>query len=205
MVKPRLSSRLAAICFAAILLQLALGTALGGTTHPARYGRPFCGVAIEPVTLGETTSIVRAGRCFATFAEEVGYLSHGRLRLPAGASADQFSLGQLNASIQGVTIIGRDYEDPNYSCNVFGPCLDWTVDNDFGCTGGRNYVAASMPVVGGFNWNNQVSSTKAFAGCSTNQNFENTNYGGALLNCLPNCAGMGVMNDATSSKQWRDL
>lgn len=160
---------------------------------------------IEPVAAGETASKVHSGRCFATFAQSMAYATNGRIQLASDASRKEYSLEQLSAVAAGSTIIGRDYEDPSYSCNTFGPCLDWVVGNDFGCTGGRNYVASTMPTVDGFNWNDQLSSTKAYAGCSRNQNFEHSSYGGALRNCLPNCSTMGVMNDATSSKQWRDV
>jgi hypothetical protein len=200
-----LRARLVALCMVAALLQLTIVATMAAGPRQERFERPNCVVFIDPVAEGETTSRVHSARCFSTFAEAMAYASGGRLKLAANASRDQYSLAELSASTAGVTIIGRDYEDPNYSCNIFGPCLDWTVNNDFGCTGGRNYVASSMPTVDGFNWNDQLSSTKAFAGCSRNQNFEHANYGGALRNCLPNCATMGVMNDATSSKQWRDV
>lgn len=198
-------ARLVAWCMVAAILHLTTVATVAAGPKDQRFDRPNCVVFIDPVAGGETASRVHSGRCFSTFAQAMAYASGGRLQLAPNASRDQYSLSELSATTAGVTIIGRDYEDPNYSCNIFGPCLDWTVSNDFGCTGGRNYVAASMPTVDGFNWNDQLSSTKAFAGCSRNQNFEHANYGGALRNCLPNCATMGVMNDATSSKQWRDV
>ncbi len=180
-------------------------TALGARSRERVYERPNCVVFIEPLAPGETTSPVHSGRCFRTFSEEMAYATGGRLQLAPDTSRDQFTLEQISALAAGTTIIGRDYEDPSFSCNAFGPCLDWVVQNDFGCTGGRNYVAASMPTVGGFNWNDQVSSAQAFAGCSRYQHYEHTNYGGAVLDCASGCATMGVMNDATSSEKWFDV
>jgi hypothetical protein len=200
MSTPHVGVRIAMACTVVALLQITALPALAESSHEQRHERPYCVVFIEPLALGQAASTVRDLRCFRSYAEGVTYATGGRLRLAANASPKQLTEAQLNAAT-GSSLIGRDYEDPNYDCNIFGPCLDWWVDNDFGCTGGRNYVATSMPS----GWNDQVSSTKAFTGCSRNQNFENTNYGGALLTCLPNCATMGVMNDATSSKQWRDV
>lgn len=205
MSKPRLRARLAALCFGAAILQLSTVPAVGATGRAQVYERPHCVVKIEPLARGETVSEVRSGLCFRTFAEEMAYATGGRLRLAPDVSREQFSEAQLSAAAQGSTIIGTDWEDPNFSCNIFGPCLDWVVGNDFGCTGGRNYVAASMPIVNGFNWNDQVSSSKAYAGCSRYLHYEHANYGGAVLNCSPQCAIMGVMNDATSSEKWFDV
>ena len=50
----------------------------------------------------------------------------------------------------------------------------------------------------------QVSSSKAYAGCSRYDHWENNNGQGAKINYSPQCATMGVMNDATSSERWFD-
>jgi hypothetical protein len=205
MHKPRISARLTAICVAAALLSVAAAPVMGAASRAPTFERPNCVVFIDPVAAGETTSEVHGARCFKSFSEAMAYATGGRVKLPANASRESYSIDAINAIVAGESLIGRDYEDPDYSCNIFGPCLDWWVQNDFGCNGGRNYVAPTMPTVNGFNWNDQISSTKAFTGCSSNKNYEHTNYGGAVLTCTPNCSGMGAMNDKTSSKQWRDL
>lgn len=205
MHKPRISARLTALCIAAALLQLAMAPVMGASNRVTTFERPNCVVFIEPVAAGATTSKVYGARCFRTFAEATAYATGGRVSLPADASRERYSSDDIDALAAEESHIGTDYEDPNYSCNIFGPCLDWWVPNEFGCTGGRNYVAPTMPIIGGFNWNDQISSTKAYTGCSSNKNYEHINYGGAVLTCTPNCSGMGAMNDHTSSKQWRDL
>lgn len=162
---------------------------------------PHCVVTIEPLVSGAAASRVHNLRCFSTFAEAIDNATGGGVKLGPDTRPAQLTDATLATTVSGQTIIGIDYEDPNFDVNVFGPSLTWQVSNDFGCTGGHNYVAASMPS----GWDNQVSSAKAFAGCSRYIHYENTNYGGANLNCSASCASMGVMNDATSSEKWFDV
>lgn len=215
----RFALRVGVICSVAAMLLLSAVPALGvtgqqqrferpsalsavGASSSERYERPYCVAFAQSTSLtGLATSDVRPGRCFETYRDAVAYATGGRLQLVSGASPKDVSAVQLSESALGSTMIGRDYEDPNYDCNIFGPCLEWWVGDDHGCFGGHDYVASSMPS----GWDNQVSSTQAYAGCSRNKNFEHPNYAGAVLTCKPNCATMGVMNDATSSKKWFDV
>jgi len=139
-----------------------------------------------------------ATACFASFAQAISYATNGAVALSSSASPTDFTDEMATASA-GSTIIGIDWEDPNFQCCFAGWSYSWTVANDYGCVGGRNYYVDGMGSM-----DNQVSSAKAYAGCSRYDHWEH-NYGqGARINCAPECATMGVMNDATSSERWFD-
>lgn len=57
------------------------------------------------------------------------------------------------------TIIGIDWEDPNFECCLFGWSYSWEVGNDYGCYNNHNYYVDSLGSM-----DNQVSSAKAYAG-----------------------------------------
>lgn len=136
--------------------------------------------------------------CFPTFAQAISHATDGAVALPLSASPLDFT-DQMATASAGSSVIGIDWEDPNFECCFAGWSYTWTVANDYGCTGGRNYYVDGMGSM-----DNQVSSAKAYGGCSRYDHWEH-NYGqGARINCAPSCATMGVMNDATSSERWFD-
>ncbi len=184
------------VTLALLALQLTI-TPVGAAGDRAR---PHCVVTIEPVKPSESESREHSLRCYARFSDAIADATDGHLRLHPDTQPYELTAGQVAASA-GPTVIGIDYEDPNYDVNFFGPSLTWSVGNEFGCLGGRNYSAAAMPA----GWDNQVSSAKAFAGCSRYYHYEHPGFGGILVNCSPGCAGMGAMNDKTSSERWWDV
>ena len=62
--------------------------------------------------------------------------------------------------------------------------------------------ARSVADVGAF-WDNVFSSGKGFGGCDTNKKFENTNFGGSVLTCTPNCTNYGTLSNQVSSLRWK--
>ena len=157
----------------------------------------------------ERHCIARAGRtdspakgvpvaiCFPSFAKAIDAATAGATRLPATFKATDLTRGHLRPSVQ--TVISIDFVDANYQGNT----LTWYVDNDYGCAGGSQYVANSMPA----GWNDVVSSARVYDSCSVVTHFEHINLRGAWLDCYAgtsnNCSTMGAMNDATSSETWQ--
>jgi hypothetical protein len=55
----------------------------------------------------------------------------------------------------------------------------------------------------GATWDDRFSSGKGFGGCDTNKKFEDTNFGGSVLTCTPNCANYGALSNQVSSLRWK--
>jgi hypothetical protein len=49
-------------------------------------------------------------------------------------------------------------------------------------------------------WNDRVSSSHSYGGCSLNDHFHDANFGGSGIICT--CSTMGTMNNQTSSETW---
>ena len=50
---------------------------------------------------------------------------------------------------------------------------------------------------------NEFIPGKGFGGCDTNKKFENTNFGGSVLTCTPNCTNYGTLSNQVSSLRWK--
>ena len=99
------------------------------------------------------------------------------------------------AAPAATTVISIDYSDANFQ----GASLTWNVSGIVSCSGFPDFQAASMPS----GWNDVISSYRDFANCNNNPHYENNNFGGAVVNCGPNCSYVGnAMNDKTSSEKW---
>lgn len=140
-------------------------------------------------------------RCFSTFAEAITAATKGRVRLEPSVQPGDLTDAMLvqNESLTGdVTaqsdaVIGIDYQDSGFRGNTY----TWTGSDANGCRNGSTYAVPSMPN----NWDNKVSSARGFTGCQSFIHYQDQNYGGASINCA--CSSMGIMNDRTSSEQWR--
>ena len=158
-----------------------------------------CVARLEPVP-GSPDSRISSIDCYPSFADAIHAATEGAVSL----SPDENIKTQLktlrnelkstvNASTagSGPVILAVDYVDDIYrgaSLTYLGNATcSSTVSHQFGI------------LVGG--WDNQISSTQGFGGCNRNILYEHTNYGGASITCTPNCIGLGVMNDAASSRR----
>jgi hypothetical protein len=150
-----------------------------------------CVGLIEPVQPGQTASVVEEVGCFETFAEAIATATGGKVNLPSTTQPTEVTEEMLASA--GVTLIAIDYWDSNYN----GRSFRW-YSHAGGCTSSRYFEADSMPR----GWNDEVSSTKGYGGCSRNILYEHINQGGALRICEPNCYRLGAMNDKTSSRRW---
>ena len=191
--------RLRAVSIAIVLFVMTVAPASATSVSPSdapSKATPHCVGTAVPEGIPSSGPPVTA--CFPTFAQAIGYATHGAVALSASATPADFT-EQMATTSSTTTIIGIDWEDPNFQCCWLGWSYSWEVGNDYGCYNNHNYYVDSMGSM-----DNQVSSAKAYAGCSRYDHWENNNGQGAKINCSPQCATMGVMNDATSSERWFD-
>jgi hypothetical protein len=129
--------------------------------------------------------------CFDTFSDAIYFATGGAVRLPATVGPDELTEEMLQPAADR-TVISVEYKDPNYS----GQSFVWYVNNSFGCTTGWSYAQPTMPS----GWNDVISSSASYGGCTYVRHYEHTYYGGSKIDCT--CATMGAMNDKTSSLKW---
>ncbi|HEY3571133.1 MAG TPA: hypothetical protein VGP73_24620 [Thermoanaerobaculia bacterium] len=162
---------------------------------------PHCVAALEPVRPGAKRSKVTSFSCYPTLSDAVLAATNGAVWLPPDedlrTQLDRINEQQLKKarkplSTKDTYVIAIDYWDANYQ----GATLTWTAPAP--CDSVTSYQATGM----GPGWNDVVSSTRGFANCNTNVLYENVYFGGALQICSPDCAGLGAMNDKTSSRSW---
>jgi hypothetical protein len=67
-----------------------------------------------------------------------------------------------------------------------------------------SYGQPNLWNVSGSNWNDRIRSAEAYADCLHNKFFENTSYGGSVLDChQTSCTNsMGIMDQQASSITW---
>ena len=158
-------------------------------------GERHCVARIEPIAAGEAASQVSEPTCFDNFSDAISAATGGAVRLPpdfkpADLTQEILEQGYSKSSPQAQYVIGIDYINSNYSGNSYV----WYTEYSDACNS-HNYAISPMPS----GWDNVVSSARAYDSCSNFYHYENTNYGGSVLNCGGNCATMGIMNDQTSS------
>lgn len=172
--------------------------AAGGT--PLRSGSgDHCVSRLERIEPGGDEARIVSERCFESYADAVRSATGGAVDLPRGLST-RAAVERVNAMDGAIGtlssfLIGQDWDDANYDP-----------------ANGTKLWEASAPCAPGVAWNvsninpdwqERISSAKGKSNCDRFYHFENANYGGAQRNCLPNCATFGVMNDATSSLQFK--
>ena len=155
-------------------------------------GALHCAARIDPVKKGEKSSAVTEIGCYKTFPEAIAAATGGQVARPelTPETITETDVGEA------VTIIGIDYDGRNFS----GATFTWLTPGDRnGCFAPGTRFAANMPAI----FNNRLTSTRAFSGCTKNDNFPGFNLTGLGLRCLPNCSFVGnFWNNTTSSKRW---
>lgn len=199
-----MSSRNAAIAVAAVTLLLGgssgVGAAPRASVLDARRSNSHCVVHLEPtLVIGRTVhASPRTVGCFATFARAVLASTDGVVKLPRGASPLDLTQRMLTTATRqspaAEYVLGIDWEH-SYKGGV---SVQWTAG---GTCFGTNWVLSSV----GSTWDNRISSAKGYSGCNEYRHYEHANYGGARLDCTDYCATMGLLNDHTSSEQYRHV
>lgn len=126
--------------------------------------------------------------CFDTIEEAEAFIQ-------AGAPGDLERLvpeARSRLAPLSTVIIGRQYTSTSRGGTVL---VQWGTGT--GCYG-VTYGFPSMPN----GWNNVVRSSEGFSNCWVS-NYTETEYGGAVLNCIPYCSTMGSFAALTSSVVYR--
>jgi hypothetical protein len=197
MRQPRVIGSTLLVALLAVLLFLP-ARSYGQSSRMTAQNR-HCVAALEPVGPGAKSSKVTSFSCYPTLSDAILAATGGAVWLPPdeelGVQLDrleQLQKARKPLDTKATFVIAIDYVNANFQ----GATLTWTTPT--GCSSTNSYQASSMPS----GWNDVVSSTRGFANCNTNVLYENSNFGGALQICSPNCSGLGAMNDKTSSRSW---
>jgi len=154
-----------------------------------------CVVQIEPLQPGQTASKVSEPTCFDNFSDAIFAATGGAVRLPPSIEPGEVTEDMLEpAGPRSSTVIGIDYSGTSFS----GSTLTWTTSNPNGCSDGTIYMQPSMPS----GWANVVSSARSYQGCARYYHYEDTYYGGSVLDCGYSCSSMGAMDNQTESEKW---
>ncbi|MEU8076549.1 hypothetical protein AB0B31_13980 [Catellatospora citrea] len=96
------------------------------------------------------------------------------------------------------TLVGTEFEHRNYS----GAYLSYEANRNCTLTlADADFEDDSLPSGFGYDWDNDISSVKNWAGCVTNH-FENDNQSGASTGYLLDGALPSSMDDRTESIRW---
>jgi hypothetical protein len=166
-----------------------------GSAPPEASAAPaprHCVAELAPISAGSRISAMKQGSCYPTFAAAMAAATDNTVSLSSDASPE--SVGESDLAAAATRVIGIDYDGSFYR----GSSYIWYARNIFGCYGGRSYIA-NMP---GF-FNNRLSSTRGFNGCTRNTSYSGFFQTGFWVRCFPNCLYIGdFMNNQTSSKRW---
>lgn len=140
--------------------------------------------------------------CYPSFSEAIYAATDGAVFLPPDESVENQlevlrteldSIANASTTGSGSVILGVDYEHANYGGSTY------TYLGPTGCNSATSHSFST--ITAGFD--NIVSSTRGYSGCNRNILYEQSNFGGATLTCSSNCSGLGVMNDAASSRRFQ--
>ena len=170
------------------------------TAVPASAASSNCAVLLVPMSIEPSGAILATEidlGCYPTYAEALAAGSSGAIDVPEGTTPASLTDAVLAADTVVIAaadaLIGTEFSALNYggsSKSYFAPQT---------CSTGVVWDVADV----GASWDNVFSSGKGFGGCDTNKKFENTNFGGSVLTCTPNCANYGTLSNRVSSLRWK--
>jgi hypothetical protein len=169
--------------------------------QPALANGAHCAYRLEPIRQQRSAGVVdarlRLVGCYARFRDAVAAGSGGRIQLASAAApaslTDEELLAGSSASPRGSILIGTEYDGSGFAGASNSYFMATT------CTASTTWQVANV----GAAWNDMFESGKGFGGCHTNKKFRNTNFGGAVVTCTPNCSDYGSLDDQVSSLRWR--
>jgi hypothetical protein len=176
--------------FALVILAAASLTAMG----PAPNER-HCAVLLVHTDGSDTATQVDLG-CYSSFSEAVAAGSGGAVRLSprvTPATLTQRMLDLADPDVPTTVLIGTEYTLSGFtgsSKSYFAADTCSATD-----TWDVSYVTDA--------WNDDFESGRGFGGCDHNKKFHDSNFGGSVITCTPNCSDYGALANEVSSLRWK--
>jgi hypothetical protein len=168
--------------------------------QPALAKGGHCVYRLEPLQQRHTGVIpakLKLVGCYAHFRDAVAVGSYGSIQLASDAApaslTDEELLAGSSPTPRASVLIGTEYTGQLFS----GASQSYWATTT--CTASTTW---EVPNVGAA-WNDMFESGKGFGGCHTNRKFRNTNFGGTVIICTPNCSNYGGLTNQVSSLRWR--
>ena len=184
-----------------VFAALALLTMSVVGAQPALAKGAHCVYRLDPIHQEQLTGIIPARLklvgCYSRFRDAVAVGSGGRIQLAQDATPASLTEKELlagsSASRRVSVLIGTEYDGSVFS----GASNSYFATST--CTASTTWQVANV----GAAWNDVFESGMGFGGCHTNKKFRNTNFGGAVVTCTPNCSDYGSLDNQVSSLRWR--
>jgi hypothetical protein len=169
--------------------------------QPASGKGGHCVYRLDPIRQHERSGVIAARLrlvgCFPRFRDAVAAGSGGSIQLAPDASPASLTEEELVAgsstSARVSVLLGTEYDSILYA----GASNSYFAAST--CTASTTWQVANV----GAAWNDMFESGMGFGGCHTNKKFRNTNFGGAVVTCTPNCSNYGALINQVSSLRWR--
>ena len=185
---------------AVVLVILLAAATLAATAATASAAASNCAVLLVPSSVESSGAILATEvdlGCYPTYAEALAAGSSGAIDVPAlttpASLTDVILAADTIATATANVLIGTEFTGVSYggmSKSYFASAT---------CSTGVVWDVADV----GASWDNEFSSGKGFGGCDANKKFENTNFGGSVLTCTPNCTNYGTLSNQVSSLRWK--
>jgi hypothetical protein len=179
---------------------LVASTIIAVAATPAVASDQHCAVLLVPSSIDPSGAILATQvdlGCYDTYADALAAGSSGAIHLPSEITPSLLTNAILAVAsatnAPDAVLIGTEYNSSGYagaSQSYFAPVT---------CSTGVVWEVADV----GATWDNRFQSGKGFGGCDTNKKFQNTNFGGNVLTCTPNCSDYGALSNQVSSLRWR--
>jgi hypothetical protein len=160
-----------------------------------------CAVLLIPTGPGgepnSTAAIEQDLGCYPTFAEALAAGSGGTMELPSSitpATLTQSALDEATADEPTSVLIGTEYTSTSYG----GSSKSYFASET--CSATVTWEVAYVTDA----WNDDFESGKGFGSCDHNKKFTDSQFGGSVLTCTPNCADYGSFRNLISSLRWKD-
>jgi hypothetical protein len=181
---------------AAVVVILFTAATLVATAVTASAAASNCAVLLVPGSVDSSGELLATEvdlGCYPTYAEALSVGSSGAIDVPAlttpASLTDAVLAADTIATATADVLIGTEFTGVSYGGTSKSYFASAT------CSTGVVWGVADV----GASWDNEFSSGKGFGECDTNKKFENTNFGGSVLTCTPNCTNYGTLSNQVSS------
>lgn len=179
---------------------LALALTAFGFVMPAQASTESnCAFLLVPVstTADGTLATPTLIGCYSTYAAALSAGSDGAIQLSSSTTPSSLTDTSLAAatslSASSNVLIGTEWNLGGYGGSSNSYFATAT------CSSTQSW---SLSYVGD-TWNDAFQSGKGFGGCNTNKKFADSNFGGDVATCTPNCTDYGLLDNRVSSLKWK--